>query len=78
MAEVNAWIIALRIDQTGRNILDYLLLPATKFPKERMEFSERNQARLGACRFDTVDDLLQSILRIADPNRDEEVAAIVQ
>jgi len=56
-------IIAPRIDQIGKNI-DYLLLPATNFPKDRMEFSERNQPRLDACRFDTVDDLLQSISQL--------------
>jgi len=56
-------IIAPRMDQVGRNI-DYLLLPAANFPKDRMEFSERNQARLDTCRFDTVDDLLQAISRL--------------
>jgi DNA invertase Pin-like site-specific DNA recombinase len=56
-------IIAVRMDLPGGNSLDYLLLPATDFPKERMEFSERNQTRLDACRFETVDDLLQSISR---------------
>jgi len=55
------WIIALRIDQTGRNVIDYLLIPATNFSKSRMEFSERNQARLNACRFENVDALVNSI-----------------
>jgi hypothetical protein len=56
-------IIALRIEQASRNIIDYLLLPATDFPKDRMEFSEKNRVRLDACRFDTVDALFQSIWR---------------
>ncbi len=55
------WIIAVRIDQTGRNVIDYLLIPATNFSKSRMEFSERNQARLNACRFENVDALVHSI-----------------
>jgi hypothetical protein len=55
------WIIALRIDQTGRNVIDYLLIPATNFSKSRIEFSERNQARLNACRFENVDALVHSI-----------------
>ena len=56
-------IIALRLDLAGRNVVDYLLLPATNFPKERMEFSERNRLRLDACRFDTVNALVHSICR---------------
>ena len=54
-------IIALRMDRAGRDVIDYRLLPANNFPEERMEFFERNQARLDACRFDTVDALLQSV-----------------
>ncbi len=56
-------IIAVRMDRAGRSTIDYLLLPVANFPKDRMEFSEKNQARLDACRFETVDDLLQSISR---------------
>jgi hypothetical protein len=58
-------IIALRTDQTGRNIIDFLLLPATNFRKGRKEFSEGNRARprLDACRFDTLDALVHSVRR---------------
>jgi hypothetical protein len=59
------FIVALRIDETGRNILDYLLIPAADFPTTRMEFSEGNRARsrLDAFRFDTVDALVHSVRR---------------
>jgi DNA invertase Pin-like site-specific DNA recombinase len=59
-------IIAPRIDQPSRNIIDYLLLPAKNFPKDRMEFSERNRARLETCRFDSIDTLFQAIWRSRD------------
>jgi hypothetical protein len=57
------FIIAIRMDQANRDGIDYLLLPVAIFPKKKMEFSEKNQTRLDACRFDTPDDLLQSISR---------------
>jgi DNA invertase Pin-like site-specific DNA recombinase len=54
-------IIALRVDQTGINVMDYLLLPATKFPVDRMEFSEMNRFRISSCRFQTIDTLWGAI-----------------
>jgi DNA invertase Pin-like site-specific DNA recombinase len=57
------WIVALRTDETRRNIIDFLLLPGSNFPKEKIEFAERNRTRLDPCRFDTVEALFQSVWR---------------
>lgn len=54
-------IIALRVDQSSINIMDYLLLSATNFPVERMEFSELNRFRIKSCRFETIDALWHAI-----------------
>jgi DNA invertase Pin-like site-specific DNA recombinase len=56
-----ALIIALRVDETGIKVMDYLLLPATDFNVDRMEFSELNRFRIKSCRFDTVDALWSAI-----------------
>jgi len=56
------WIVALRPDLPCRNILDYLLLPAPGFPKQKAEFSNRNPARLAACRYESIASLLPLIL----------------
>jgi DNA invertase Pin-like site-specific DNA recombinase len=54
-------IIALRVDQTGINVMDYLLIPATNFPVDRMEFSDVNRFRITSCRFETIDLLWDAI-----------------
>jgi hypothetical protein len=64
------WIIALRPDLPCRNIIDYLLLPTLGFPKQKAEFSNRNPARLAACRHDSIASLLPLMLR---PAKDQYV-----
>ena len=59
------WIIALRPDLPCRNIIDYLLLSTSGFPKLKAEFSNRNPARLAACRHDSMASLLPLILETA-------------
>jgi hypothetical protein len=54
-------IVALRVDQIGINVMDYLLLPATNFNVDRMEFSEINRFRIKSCRFETIDALWAAI-----------------
>jgi DNA invertase Pin-like site-specific DNA recombinase len=54
-------IIALRVDQTGINVMDYLLLPATNFNVDRMEFSEINRFRIKSWRFETASALWNAI-----------------
>jgi DNA invertase Pin-like site-specific DNA recombinase len=56
------WIVALRPDLPCRKIIDFLLLPTLGFPKGRAEFSNRNPARLAACRYDGVAALFPKIL----------------
>ena len=56
------WIVALRPDLLCRNIIDYLLLPTLGFPKQKAEFSNRNPARIAACRHDSMTSLLPFIL----------------
>jgi hypothetical protein len=56
------WIVALRPDLPCRNIIDYLLLPTLGFPKQKAEFSNRNPARLAACRYDSLESLFPTII----------------
>jgi hypothetical protein len=56
------WIVTLRPDLPCRTIIDYLLLPTLGFPKQKAEFSNRNPARLAACRHDSMASLLPLIL----------------
>jgi hypothetical protein len=64
------WIIALRPDLPCRSILDYILLPIAGFPKQKAEFSNRNPARLAACRYDSIEALFPMI---SDPPAKEYV-----
>jgi DNA invertase Pin-like site-specific DNA recombinase len=54
-------IVALRTDASRRQIIDFLLIPMSNFPKEKMEFADRNWARLDGSRLDTVHSLFHSI-----------------
>ena len=54
-------MIVLRPDLTCRKIIDYLLLPVAGFPKLYAEFSNRNPARLAACRHANIASLLPLI-----------------
>jgi DNA invertase Pin-like site-specific DNA recombinase len=56
------WIVALRPDLRCRTIIDFLLLPTSGFPKQKAEFSDRNPARLVACRHESMASLLPLIL----------------
>jgi len=60
------WIIALRPDLACRNIIDYLLLPVAGFPKGKAEFSNRNPARLAACRHNDLASLLPLMMSPAE------------
>jgi DNA invertase Pin-like site-specific DNA recombinase len=54
-------IVALRTDPSRRQIIDFLLIPMSNFPKEKMEFADQNWTRLDGCRLDTVHTLFHSI-----------------
>jgi hypothetical protein len=49
------------MDLARVHVIDYVLLPVAGFPKQRVEFSCQHQARLEACRFDTVDALIAAL-----------------
>jgi DNA invertase Pin-like site-specific DNA recombinase len=55
------WIVALRMDLKRTNVLDYLLMPVTGFPKGMVEFSYEHPTRLAACRFETIDELVPAL-----------------
>src|SRR4029077_1297175 len=54
-------IIALRVDETGINVMDYLLLSASNFNVDRMDFSVMNRFRIQSCSFETVGELWDEI-----------------
>jgi hypothetical protein len=55
-------IVALRPELRCRDIIDYRLLPTLDVPKQKAEFSNRNPARLAACRHDSGESRLPTVL----------------
>lgn len=55
--------IAMRMEQSNRQILDYYLLPRMDFPNGRVRMSEENGLHLDAYRTDSLDQFLQLTAR---------------
>jgi hypothetical protein len=64
-------IVAVRMDSTNKDILDYLLLPTrallARLRSSRLRFSEGNPGSFGARRFGTFDGLLCALRTRAKP-----------
>jgi hypothetical protein len=56
-------IIAIRVSEDNRKIMDYLLLPVIGFPKRNFCFSEKNLDRIDLYRIDTTETLVNVILK---------------
>jgi Recombinase len=57
------WIIAIRLTERNRDVLDYILVPTTIIEFKLLRFSEKARERRGIESFETFDKLLQSLTR---------------
>ena len=57
------WIVAIRLGEQNKEILDYLLLPTTNVIGPLARFSEKARARHGIDRFDQFDALVRPLIR---------------
>ncbi|MBH5370502.1 recombinase family protein [Bradyrhizobium glycinis] len=57
------WIIVIRLTETNKEVLDYLLLPTSEKFGRFERFTERHRIRRKAHRFETFDALTRSLVR---------------
>ena len=57
------WIVAIRLGERNKAVLDYLLLPTTSSIGRLIRFSEKARARHGIDRFERFDALARSLIR---------------
>jgi DNA invertase Pin-like site-specific DNA recombinase len=57
------WIVAIRLDEGNKALLDYLLLPTAIMTRSTVRFSENVRARRGIDRFETFPTLTRSLVR---------------
>jgi len=62
----NDWILALRLGDRNKALLDYLLLPAVSVEKRTLRFSERSRQKYGIEHFETLPSLVRSLIRRID------------
>lgn len=55
------WVIAIRLTEFNRNVLDYLLLRTTRIPVSMLRVSERSRQSRRIESFTTFDQLLRSL-----------------
>jgi DNA invertase Pin-like site-specific DNA recombinase len=66
----DGWIVAIRLGDRSKTLLDYLLVPTTGTDRNTIRFSEKRRARLGIVRFETAEALIRSVTRrVASPSR---------
>jgi DNA invertase Pin-like site-specific DNA recombinase len=66
----DGWIVAVRLGDRNKSILDYLLLPTTGTDRNTIRFSEKDRARLRIDLFETSDALVRSVSRrVTRPSR---------
>jgi len=56
------WVVAIRLAETNKAVLDYLLLPTSALAEPMIKFTEKARVRFKARRFETVDALIRSIV----------------
>ena len=57
------WIVAIRLDERNKGLLDYLLLPTAIMTRATVKFSENVRARRGIDRFEAFPILVRSLIR---------------
>ena len=64
------WIVAIRLDERNKGLLDYLLLPTAIMTRATVRFSENVRARRGIDRFEAFPTLVRSLIRrLTRPSR---------
>jgi hypothetical protein len=63
------WIVAIRLGERNKAVLDYLLLRVTGREKGLMRFSEKARVARGIDRFEDFDALVRSLIRRATASR---------
>jgi hypothetical protein len=58
----DGWVVAIRLGESNREILDYLLLPTSELPRPMIKFTEKGRRRHNARRFSTIGTLVRSIM----------------
>jgi DNA invertase Pin-like site-specific DNA recombinase len=58
----DGWIVAIRLGESNKEILDYLLLPTSSLPKPMIKFTEKGRRRHNARRFGKIKTLVRSII----------------
>jgi hypothetical protein len=58
----SGWVIAVRLNQGGDDILDYLLVPSTSFNSRLLRFSDKCRSNHKIERFETFDELARSLI----------------
>jgi hypothetical protein len=59
----DGWIIAIRLADRCKTVLDYLLVPTIRTDRNKIRFSERRRAGLGIFNFETPEALARSLIR---------------
>jgi hypothetical protein len=63
-------IVAIRLGEHNKSILDYLLVPTSGTDRNTIRFTEKDRGRLGIDRFESSDALVQSVSRrVTKPTR---------
>lgn len=60
------WILAIRLGERNKALLDYLLLPAASVEKRTIRFSETSRRKYGIDCFETLPSLVRSLVRRID------------
>ncbi len=61
----DGWIVAIRLCEHNKSILDYLLVPTSGTDRNTIRFTEKDRGRLGIDRFESSDALARSVSRRA-------------
>ena len=64
------WVVAIRLAESNKVVLDYLLLPTSELVGHMIKFTEKALSRHKARRFETMDALVRSVItRTTNTNR---------
>ena len=63
------WLVAIRLAEGNKTVLDFVLLPTTEMVGPVMKLSESVRIRRGIHRFDNFDALVRSVRLISKPSR---------
>ena len=59
----DGWIVAIRLEDRSKTLLDYLFVPTAGTDRNTIRFSEKRRARLGIVNFETPEALIRSLIR---------------